>query len=66
MAQWVLPEETSFIQYLVDNFSEAGDGGNFKMPTFEAAAMHIAPLHQRGAAKTGKMCQTKYTAVSAL
>ena len=29
-------EETAFINFLVDNFRvEAGDGGNFKTPTYQ-------------------------------
>ncbi|KAF8992398.1 hypothetical protein BDQ17DRAFT_209154 [Cyathus striatus] len=60
-AIWVSAEEFVLIQYLYDHISEAGDNGSFKKPTFEAAAIDIAPFHMRGAVKTAKMCQNKYT-----
>ncbi|TFK26848.1 hypothetical protein FA15DRAFT_553992, partial [Coprinopsis marcescibilis] len=48
---------------LLEHRSEAGDGGNFKKPTFEAAASSIAHLHLRGAIKIFKICQNKYLAL---
>lgn len=65
-AQWSPAEEKALLEYLVDHVSEAGNGGNFKMTTFEAAAMHIAHLLERGAVKTKKMCHGKYNAVRKL
>jgi hypothetical protein len=62
-AIWVLPEESAFTNFLSDHISEAGDGGSFKMPTFAAAAAHIAPYHERGPVKTAMMCKNKYSTV---
>ena len=62
-AQWMEPEFAALIDYLYDHRSEAGDGGNFKMSTFNAAAIYLAPLLTLGSKKTGKMCKTKWTLV---
>jgi len=62
-AVWIPSEETSFINFLLDNKSEAGDGGNFKTATYQWAVTHIAPLHEKGIVKA---CQNKWSAVSIL
>lgn len=63
-AIWTVREETAFIDFLVDNRAEAGDGGNFKTPTYQRAVAHISQLHERGAVKTVKTCRNKWTTVS--
>lgn len=63
-AIWTVAEETAFVDFLIDNKAEAGDGGNFKNATFQRAATVIAPLCERGAAKTVKSCQNKWASVS--
>lgn len=63
-AYWVSGEEVALINFLYDHIAEAGDNGSFKKTTFVSAAAHIAPFWQRGARKTAKMCQNKYSAVS--
>jgi len=63
-AIWTAAEETSLLDFLVDNKAEAGDGGNFNKTTFQRAVTSIAPLLERGAAKTVKSCQNKWASVS--
>ena len=53
----------ALIDYLHDHWAEAGDGGNFKVPTFNAAAEHLAPLLTQGGKKIGTMCKTKWVSV---
>jgi hypothetical protein len=54
----------AFVDFLVDNKSEAGDGRNFKAPTFQQAANHIATLHEHGPIKTTKIAHNKWTMVA--
>ena len=62
-AHWTPKEELAFINFLVEHKSEAGDGRNFKVATFQKAEAHLAPLLERGAIKTQKSCRNKYSAV---
>ena len=62
-ALWTAAEEQALVEFIVDHKAEAGDGGNFKQATFQQAALHLAPLHQRGTAKAAKTCSNKYSAV---
>ena len=50
--------------YLQDHASQAGDGGNFKDFTYQAAATHITPHHKSGPVKTVKHVKGKYKMVS--
>lgn len=63
-AHWTTAEELVFVDFLVANKAEAGDGSNFKAATFQKAANHLAHLLERGAAKNAKSCGNKYCAVS--
>jgi hypothetical protein len=63
VAYWNDQEVTALVDYLVEYRAEAGDGGNFKSATFNAAANHIAHLLSQGPVKTGKMCKTKWNSV---
>jgi hypothetical protein len=63
-AQWNENEVTALVDYLFLHKSEAGEGGSFKMATFNAAAASIVSHHTHGPAKTGLMCKTKWTSVS--
>jgi hypothetical protein len=63
-AHWNKQEVTGLVDYLHDHRAAAGDGGNFKQSTFNAAAAHLAPLLTLGAKKTGAMCKTKWMTVS--
>lgn len=62
-AQWNDAEVDALVDYLHDHKAEAGDGGNFKASTFNAAAAHIKPYLLHGPMKTGKMCRGKWTTV---
>jgi hypothetical protein len=62
-AYWTAPEELVLIDFLVANKVEAGDGTNFKAPTFQKAAKHLAPLYKCGAPKNVKSCSNKFCAV---
>lgn len=63
-ANWNDEETTALVDYLYEHQSEAGDGGNFKQSTSNAAAVHIAPLLTLGTKKSGNMCKTKWESVS--
>jgi len=62
-ASWTPAEETAFVNYLYDHEAEAGDGGNFKSVTFQNALPTISPLWVKGAKKTVKRLQNKYSTV---
>ena len=62
-AQWNEEETKALLTYLAEHKSEIGDGGMYKMVTFNAVASEIAKYHTSGPVKTGKMCKTKWRAV---
>jgi hypothetical protein len=62
-AVWTSAEEAALVDYLVDNRAEAGDGGSFKIPTFQQALPHLTHLHKSGPIKTAKICKNKYNVV---
>ena len=62
-AQWNGTEINALINYLYVHRSEVGDGGNFKIVTFNATAIYIGPHLTQGPTKTGKMCKTKWLSV---
>ncbi len=57
-------EEKSFVQFLLDHKSEAGDGGTFKGSTYQKGVKHISHLCERGPPKDSKSLQNKWNAVS--
>src|ERR1700690_1259701 len=61
-ADWNDAETTALLAYLTAHRSE-GEGTNFKMQTYNAAAEKTAPFWTNGPAKTGKMCKTKWQSV---
>lgn len=61
---WTAAEEKALVDFLHENRSEAGDGGNFKKPTFQRAAECVALLAVNGHTKDVKSCQNKWSAVS--
>ena len=63
-AVWDKKETKQMMEYLWDHTFQAGDGSNFKDSTYQAAAMHITPLHKSGPAKTAKHVKGKYKTVS--
>jgi len=62
-ASWTPAEETAFVNYLYDHKAEAGDGGNFKIVTFQNAFPIISPLWVKDAKKIVKGLQNKYSMV---
>ena len=65
-AQWNKNETAALLTYLEEHKSEIGDGGMFKMGTFNAAASEIAKYHTSGPVKTGDKCKTKWRSVDIL
>lgn len=63
-AQWNDNEVAALVNYYHEHRSEICDGGNFKTPTYNAAAQAIAPFYTVGPVKTGNMCKTKWQTVS--
>ena len=63
-AVWDKKDTEKMMEYLWDPASQAGDGGNFKDSTYQAAATHITPHHKGGPAKTVKHVKDKYKMVS--
>ncbi|KAF8952273.1 hypothetical protein BDZ97DRAFT_1682107 [Flammula alnicola] len=62
-AQWTTEDEVIFIDFLLLHAAAAGDGGNFKMVTFNAAAPVIEVKRVKGGPKTAKACQNKYNSL---
>jgi hypothetical protein len=62
-ANWNEEEIDVLLAYLLEHKSEIGDGGMFKMGTFNAAANVIASHHTLGPVKTGDMCKRKWRSV---
>jgi len=62
-AHWNDTEVNALVDYLHDYKAEAGDGGNFKANTLNAAAAHIKQHLSQGPTKTAKMCKGKWTSV---
>src|SRR5258707_14546001 len=53
-AYWTPQDETRFILFLSEHAAAAGDGGNFKMTTFEQAAAEVEPFRTKGAHRLKK------------
>jgi hypothetical protein len=62
-AQWTAEDEVILIDFLLLHAAAAGDGGNFKMVTFNGAAPVVDAKRAKGGPKTGKACQNKYNSV---
>ena len=63
--QWNIEETNTFLDYLLENSSEAGNGYNFKLSTFSTAVSVLAKaqLLLAGPLKTEKRYRTKWTTV---
>ena len=61
--QWNKEETKVLLTYLVEHKSEIGDGGMYKMVTFNAVASEITKYYTSGPVKTGKKCKTKWRTV---
>jgi hypothetical protein len=65
-AQWTLSDEKHLVEYLHEHRAASGDGANFKIPTFQAAAAVVEASRTIGGPKTAKACQNKWAAVCTL
>ena len=63
-AVWDKNETDKMMKYIQDHVALAGDGGNFKDPTYQAAATYIDPYHKSGPIKMAKHVKGKYKSVS--
>ncbi|RDX45603.1 hypothetical protein OH76DRAFT_1333850, partial [Lentinus brumalis] len=59
-AVWTPAQEQRLLAFLTKHKSEAGDGGLFKMTTYNAAATYLNNKKYTGATKTGEICKNKY------
>lgn len=62
-AFWSDRDTNTMLQYLVDNKSKAGDGGNFTMALYNGAAAECNKVLTQGALKTGLSCKNKFSKV---
>ena len=63
-ASWTLDDESTFIAYLLEHKVEGGDGGNFKIATWNAAVKKLNENVYKGGRKTGLGCKGKWAALS--
>lgn len=61
-AKWTADDEKIFVGFLTDHLAERGDG-NYKMSTFNAAAVVLEERRTVGGPKTGTSCKNKWTRV---
>jgi len=58
--QWSPEEEECLIVFLVSRKAEAGDGGSFKGPVWNAAVLEMAKFPTKGPNKKTTACSSKY------
>jgi hypothetical protein len=63
-ASWTTQDKLDLLNFLAEHASAAGDGGNFKSTTFQAATAVLNQNPVKGGVKTWKACSNKYSAVS--
>ena len=63
-AVWDENETDKMMEYLWDHVASAGNGGNFKDSTYQAAATYIAPYHKSGPIKMANHVKGQYKSVS--
>ncbi|KIK77754.1 hypothetical protein PAXRUDRAFT_124504, partial [Paxillus rubicundulus Ve08.2h10] len=51
---------TALINYLYNHFSKHANSGDFRMATYNMAAITISKDHKDGPKKTGTMCKNKW------
>ena len=64
--QWSPEEEECLIVFLVSRKAEAGDGGSFKGPVWNAAVLEMVKFPTKGPNKTTMACSSKYSCVCIL
>ena len=63
-AVWTIEDESALISFLIEHKSEAGDGVDFKQPTWVSAAQELAKrVPHKGAPKTADSCKNKWSKV---
>lgn len=60
-ASWPEADVKLFLQELIDRAAQAGDGGCFKISSFNEVAAVISPQRTEGGPKTGKGCSQKFS-----
>ena len=65
-AQWTLSDEKLLVSFLDGHSSASGDGGNFKIASFQVAAVILEAAWTTGGPKTAKTCQNKWVVVCPL
>src|ERR1700677_94555 len=63
---WTSSDEQVLVNFLHDHRAASGDGANFKMATFQAAAAILEAGCTTGGPKTAKACQNKWASVCLL
>ena len=63
--KWSLKDETTLINYLIENRSYAGDGGTFKDTIWSGIVPTLEAQRTEGGVKTAKKCKEKWGWVSA-
>jgi hypothetical protein len=64
LVKWNLADETTLINYLIENRSQAGDGGNFEDTVWSGIAPVLEAQRTEGGVKTAKKCKEKWGRVS--
>jgi hypothetical protein len=62
-AFWTAQDKDKLLDLLFEHKASAGDGGNFKEAIFQEVSEILTPLVSKGAPKTVKACQNKWTSV---
>jgi hypothetical protein len=65
-ASWDTASEAALIDIFLEPKSEAGNGINFKAPTFKKAAIHLLPFTLKGGARIVASCKNKWAQVLGL
>lgn len=60
---WTTEDETRLVHFLLDHRAEAGDGANFKMTVWNAAADELSKHITKGGPKTAASCKSKWDRV---
>ncbi|KIK74747.1 hypothetical protein PAXRUDRAFT_126897, partial [Paxillus rubicundulus Ve08.2h10] len=59
-AQWNSGKVTALINYLYNHHAQCANSRNFRMATYNMAAITIMKDHKDGPKKTGMMCKNKW------
>ena len=62
-AVWTTGDEDKLLDFLLEHWAAAGDGGNFKEAAFQGILGLLTPLVTKGRLKTVQACQNKWNSV---